>query len=205
MLKRSTWVWLVIFLAVLGVFLFLKYRPAPAVEESTPTAVASNYLFTEADGALIRIRIFDRQYHIVLMERPSGGLWTLVLPTPGPADQAKAEAGATQVGALKIVDTLRSSQPLSSIGLDSPTYVMSLTFQNGIAHKLEIGDKTPSGSGYYTRLDGGTVYIVSSDGISELLNLLTTPPYLSVTSTPGSTPGSTLGPDVTPQLVTPTP
>lgn len=182
MVKRSTWVWLILFLAVIGSFLYLKYRPTPSVEPS-PTTVIKSYLFTEADGTLIRFRIYDRQYHIMMMERPSGGLWTLALPIPGPADQAHAEAGATQIGALLIVDTIKTSQPLSSMGLDFPSYVMKLTFQNGIQHTLEIGDKTPTGSGYYVQLDRGAVYIVSPDGISALLNLLTTPPYLPPTST----------------------
>ncbi len=204
MVKRSTWVLLILFLAVVGSFLYLKYRPAPSAEP-TPTAVKTRFLFTEADGTLIRVRIYDRQYHIMMMERPSGGLWTLILPNPGPVDQANAEAGATQIGALLIVDTIKTSQPLSSMGLDFPSYVLKLTFQNGIEHKMEIGDKTPTGSGYYVRLDGGAVYIISPDGISALLNLLTTPPYMPPTSTSVPILDPSLEPSATMQPVTSTP
>ncbi|KAF0108702.1 MAG: hypothetical protein FD146_588 [Anaerolineaceae bacterium] len=205
MVKRSTWLWLVLFLAAAGVLLFLKYRPAPEVEP-TPTAVVavSNYLFTEEDGTLVRIRIYDRQYNIVMLERPAGGLWTMVLPAPGPADLAHAEAGATQIFALEIVDTVKNPQSLSSMGLGSPAYVMKLTFQSGIEHKLEIGDKTPSGSGYYARLDKGTVYIIGPHGIDALLNLHANPPSLPPTSTPVP-PTPTPDPGATLPPVTPTP
>ena len=200
MVKRSTWIWLILFLAVIGGFLYLKYRPTPSVEP-TATSIAASYLFNEADGTLVRIRIFDEQYHIVELERPSGGLWNMVLPTPGPADQALAEAGATQVGALLIVNTVEGSLPLSSMSLDIPAYVIKLTFQDGTKHKLEVGAMTPTGSGYYVQMDEGTVYIVSPDGIDALLNLLSAPPYLPATSIPNPT----IELAVTPTDVTPTP
>jgi hypothetical protein len=205
MVKRSTWLWLVLFLAVVGAFLYLKYRPAPEAEP-TPTAVVavSSYLFTEEDGTLVRIRIYDRQYNIVMLERPAGGLWTMVLPESGPADLAHAEAGATQILALEIVSTVKNPQPLSFLGLDFPAYVMKVAFENGAEHVLEIGNKTPTGSGYYVRFDEGTVYIINPDGIDALLNLLTNPPTLPPTSTPvPATP--TPDPSATLPPATPTP
>ncbi len=186
-MKRSTWIILFLFLAAIGVFLYLKYRPAPAdtTEEATPTvAVAiTAYLFDENSSALTGIRIYDRQYRIVLLERPSGGLWTVSLPTPAPAAQSQVEAAATQVTALEILDTLNPSVTADAVGLEFPAYTVKLNFLTIGQHKLEIGDRTPIGDGYYVRYDGGPVYIIGAGGIDAILNLLTTPPYLP-TETP---------------------
>jgi hypothetical protein len=191
-MKRSTGIILLVFLAVVGVLIYLKYRPAPAktTEETTPTATtaATLYLFNSNDSsALTSIRIYDKQYHIVLLERPAGGLWIVSLPTPSPAAQSQAEAAATQITALVIQDTLTTSVPADVLGLEFPVYTIKLDFQTIGQHKLEIGNKTPTGNGYYVRYDDGPIYIIDSGGIDSILNLLTAPPY-QPTETPVSTP-----------------
>jgi hypothetical protein len=208
MIKRSTWLILVVFLAAVGTLLFLKYRPTLKTE-ATPSAIvlSENYLFSEEDGSLVRFRISDKQYNIMMMERPDGGLWTVTLPIAGPADLASAEAADTQIMSLMIVDTIKNPHPLSALGLSFPSYVLKLTFTNNIEHQMEIGNKTPTGSGYYVRLDAEAVYIINADGIDALINLLNNPPYLPPTSTPvPPTPASTDVPTSTSeQQPTPTP
>jgi hypothetical protein len=193
-MKRSTWIILLVFLIGVGILLYLKYRPTPTVTEETGTPTATTaptwYLFNSEDSsALTSIRIYDKQYHIVLLERPAGGLWIVSLPTPYPASQAEAEAGATQVTALVIKDTIAPSVPTDILGLDFPVYTMKLSFQTIGQHKLEIGNKTPTGTGYYIRYDDGPIYIIDADGIDSILNLLTSPPYLP-TETPIPNPES---------------
>jgi len=185
-MKRSTWFLLLLFLATVGVVIFLKYRPAPKASplEATPTTTMTNRkLIIDDSSALTAIRIYDKQYHIVFLERPSGGLWTVKLPTEGPANQSQAEAAATQATALEILDTLNSSVTAESVGLEFPMYTMKLTFQATGQHQLDIGEKTPVGDGYYVRFDSGTIYIIGASGIDALLNLLSSPPYLP-TATP---------------------
>ena len=186
-MKRSTWFILLLFLATIGVLSYLKYRPAPNTStlEATPIISTINhvYLFTAESSTLTGIRIYDNQYHIVLLERPSGGLWTVSLPIAAPANQSQAEAAATQATALEILDTLNSSVTADMVGLEFPVYTMKLTFHTIGEHKLEIGDKTPVGDGYYVRFDNGLIYIIGSSGIDAILNLLTSPPYLP-TATP---------------------
>jgi hypothetical protein len=201
MVKRSTWIWLVLFLVVVGSFLYLKYRPIKEEAQVTSTPVVSEYLLDETEGELVGIRIYNREYDIVMLERTTGGLWSVTLPAPAPADQALAEAGATQATALLIVSIVKTTPPLSDMGLDFPSYVIKLSFDSGASHTLEVGDSTPTGSGYYLRLDGGAIYIISQDGVNALLNLLTTPPYLA----PTSTPVPTLESELTPAVATSTP
>ena len=156
MIKRFTWILLAILALAIGAFFYLKHRTAKSAETApTPTAPVINYLFTELDGPLTSIRIYDKQYHIVMLKRNPSGPWTFSLPASGPADQDKAAAAETQVGALEIVDILKTQTPSDTIGLAFPAHTVKLTFQTGVQHVLEIGDLAPTGNGYYVRLDGG--------------------------------------------------
>jgi hypothetical protein len=201
MVKRPTLILLIILALAIGAYFLIKNRPLKSTE-STPTALGSTFLVTEADGTLQSLRIDDDQGDVVQLQRDPSKVWVLAAPTPGEADQA-----------LRIVTTLETIPDLSTIKLDSPAYTIELKFDSGIQHKLEVGDLTPTGSGYYVRYDDGKVYVISQDGIDSLLNLLKSPPY-PPTATPAATDTPTLTPTleattptvtITPGTATPTP
>jgi hypothetical protein len=192
MVKRPTWILLIILALAIGAYFLIKNRPLKS-SQSTPTATGNTYLVTKADGTLQSLRIDDNQGNVVQLQRDPSKVWVLAAPTPGEADQALAGAAETQVGALRIVTTLETIPDLSVVKLDSPAYTIVLMFDSGIQHKLEVGDLTPTGSGYYVRYDNGKVYVISQSGIDSLLNLLKAPPYPAtptpaVTDTPSLTP-----------------
>jgi hypothetical protein len=54
---------------------------------------------------------------------------------------------------------------------------------------LEVGDSTPTNSGYYVRVDKDKMMIADLSGISSLLQLAAFPPYLN-TPTPTSLPST---------------
>jgi hypothetical protein len=114
------------------------------------------------------------------------------------ADQALAGAAETQVGSLRIVALLDTPPEVNTVGLEIPAYTIELGFVSGTSHKIEVGNLTPTSSGYYVRYDNGKIYVISQSGIESLLNLLTAPPY-PATETPSPTiePTSTLTPETT--------
>jgi hypothetical protein len=204
MIKRPTWILLAILALVIGAYFVIKNRPSATSTEATPTALGNNFLVTQADGTLQRLRISDKQNRVVQMQRDSSGTWVVTLPTLGAADQSLAGAAETQVGALRIVTTLENSLNLADAGLDSPAYTIELTFVSGIQHVIQVGTLTPTSSGYYVRYDAGNLYVVSQSGIDALLNLLTAPPY-PATETPVPTIEDTATPTVEAVTSTPTP
>jgi len=183
MIKRSTWLMLVLFGLVFAGYFFFRGRISTLFSVPTPTSTSYNYLITQADGTLESLRIYDSNYHTTQIQRDSTGIWLISQPKTVTADQSLAGAAETQVGALKILTTLTSQLNLKDIGLDFPSYTMKLAFSNGKQHSIEVGTSTPTGSGYYVRFDGGTIYVVSKDGIDALVNLVTSPPY-PATETP---------------------
>ena len=146
------------------------------MSEPTATTAGANFLVTRADGLLTSLRITDGQTTVKLARDP-GGAWNVVLPRPGETDPARAGAAELQVMSLRVISAVEAELQPDVIGIDRPRYIIELTFDNGTERRIEVGDVTPTGSGYYVRLDGDTIYVVSIDAIDALANLLTAPPY----------------------------
>jgi hypothetical protein len=176
MIKRPTWILLVILAVVVAAYFLVKNQP-PGSSDATPTAPGDQYLISEPDGSLIAIRVSDDQGRVVQVQKDPGGVWVVTQPRPGEADQASAGAAETQVEALLIVTSLDTVLDPGAVGLSAPTATIELTFDGNIEHRLEIGATTSIGSGYYVRMDGSAVYVVSTSGIDSLLRLLDAPPY----------------------------
>jgi hypothetical protein len=201
MIKRSTWILLVILALVVGAYFLIKKHPLKKAEP-TLTASGNGYLVTQSDGVLQNLRIYDGKAHNFQMQRDPSKKWVITAPTSEVADQAMAGAAETQVGALRIVTLLESPPSPDMVGLDAPSYTMVLGFVSGISHKIEVGDLTPTASGYYVRYDNGKIYVLSQSGIDALLKLLTAPPY-PATETPS--PSIESNNASTPNFVSPTP
>jgi hypothetical protein len=201
MVKRPTWILLLILVLVVGVYFLIKNQPLRA-SSITPTATESSFLVTQSDGVLQSLRIYDDKGHNFQMQRDLSKTWVITAPSSGVADQALAGAAETQVGALRIIVILDSPPEPTVVGLMVPAHTLEMRFVSGIIHKLEVGNLTPTGSGYYVRYDAGKTYVISQSGIDALLNLLTAPPY-PVTPTPAPTAVSINTP--IPETVSPTP
>ena len=185
MVKRSTWIVLAILALAVGVYFLLKNQPLKA-KTISPTPTGGSYLITKADGVLQSLYISDNKGNTFKMQRDLSKSWVITAPTSGAADQGLASAAETQVGALSIITILNSPPALSAVGLAVPVHTMELGFVSGTSHKIEIGDLTPTGSGYYVRFDGGKIYVIEKSGLDAVLNLLTAPPF-PATATPDTT------------------
>jgi len=114
--------------------------------------------------------------------------WVLNQPVEAKADQGAAEAAASQVTTMRILDTVPDVDP-GIIGLENPEYVLTLKFTGGGERRADIGVITPTESGYYVRATDRIV-IVSRSAIDSLLGLLTNPPYQETLTPAPETPES---------------
>lgn len=186
-MRRSTVIYLLLFLLLAGAYYYLNNREQPADISLTlePTEEVK-YLFTAEDGMPTRIHIESKAGDIVEVARDADNAWTLTLPTEAKADQASAEAAASQVTTMQIVDTIPDVDP-DIVGLTDPEYTMTVEFTSRVERKVDIGVITPSESGYYVRDTNGDIVIVTRSSVDALLELLTNPPYLE-TATPSPIP-----------------
>jgi Domain of unknown function (DUF4340) len=191
MIRRSTVVYIVLLLVLAGAYYYLNNRKGSADIELTAepaTEAAQVYLFSADEGTPTGIRIESKAGEIVEVRRGEDNAWTLTQPAEAKADQAAAEAAASQVTTMRILDTVPDVDP-GIVGLENPEYVLTIEFTSGEKRTVDVGVITPSESGYYVRDTEGTIVIVSRSAIDSLLGLLTNPPYLE-TPTPSPSPGT---------------
>ena len=195
MIRRNTWIILVILAGLIGFSFYWSAQKAKQAAEATPTAGPTN-LFDSSEGSPNDIKIEDSTGKSVEIARDANGTWVLKAPTESPAEQASAEAAATQLSALHVIGDVQLGPDV--VGLDKPDYTITVTFSGGKTHKLTVGSVTPIQTGYYVQLDGGKTQIVDKQGLDALLGLLTNPPY-----PPTPTPAASSTPP--PEPATPTP
>jgi hypothetical protein len=184
MIRGSTVVYIILLFLLVGAYLYLNNRERPADIELTAepgTEIAQEYLFTAEEGLPTSIRIESKTGETVEVARGAENAWEVIQPVEAQADQAAAEAAATQVTTMRILETVPDVDP-SIIGLEDPEYILTIKFTGGGERKADIGVITPTESGYYLR-DENTIVIVSRSAVDSVLGLLSNPPY-AATLTP---------------------
>jgi hypothetical protein len=169
MIRRSTWVTLGIFAIVLVAAIIIRQTGQKAAADATPTP-GSAYLFSAQDSAIIGLRITDTDENSVAVQRAEDGSWSLIQLV-------------SQAESLRVVSTLDTRPELTAIGLEPPQYRVAVTLADGQQQAAEIGSTTPTSSGYYARLEGGDLQVVSKTGLDSLVGMLTDPP-IAPTPTP---------------------
>lgn len=207
MIRRSTVVYIVLLLALAGAYYYLNNRNKTADIALTvePSSQAQAYLFTAADGTPSSILIESKAGQAVEIARGADNAWTLKQPIEAKADQGAAEAAASQITTMSILDTVPEIDP-KIVGLERPDYVLTVKFTNGVERTVDIGVITPTESGYYVRDPAGKVLIVSRSAIDSLLGLLNNPPYLETLTPSPISPTETSTPlpaSQTPEIGTP--
>ena len=195
-MRRSTVIYILLFLGMAGAYYYLNNRPEPAdITVTVEPETVVEYLFSSADGVPTSIRMESQTDEIVELARNAENAWALVLPFETAAEQGASEAAASQITTIRITDRLPNINP-KDVGLDTPAYKLIVQFTSGVKRIAEIGVITPTESGYYVSMDGEIV-IVSRSAIDALIGLLTNPPY-------AETPTATVAPSQSPIPVTAT-
>ena len=180
--QAGTWITVLIFIGLIGAAVYLNRQKDTAEVEVTPASEPSYLFSATTDGNPTSIEIKPAEGgETVRIARNAENAWALELPVEAEADQGLSEAAATQISALEILDPIDADPAI--FGLDNPAYVITLEFDGGKKHTLEVGDSTPTSKGYYVRVDSDKMMIVDLSGIDSLLQLAAFPPYLA-TATP---------------------
>lgn len=181
-MKRSTWIAVAIFLALAGTLLYLNQRePVEEVAEIAPSPPVE-FLLTDSDGLPTSIDIKSETGDQVIVMRNEAGVWVLEQPMETVADQASAEAAATQLSSLRIESRLEVAP--EATGLVQPSYILTVKLSGGTEKTVRIGDLTPTGIGYYALVNGSDeTIILNRTGLEALLTLLESPPVVESTPT----------------------
>ena len=207
MVRRSTWIVLIVFVFVAGfAWLFQRYQTTKVdiTVTSTPTTPVA-YLYDLTNNEIDEIKITDQSGNTIdLYQDPVLSKWAIVDVPPDQADSFQIESVSAQLFSLQAQDTLSELPPLDSIGLSTPAYTITMTTTGKSEINTYIGTETAIGSGYYARVGTGPVVIVEKTVMDNILDLLKNPPLLP-TATPEVTSTLTPPPMELESQVTPTP
>lgn len=219
-MRRSTLVFVLLFVIMAGAYFYLKNRSQKTdtadIAITPETLTETKYLFSAEDGAPNRIRLEAQTGEVIELERDANAqnAWVVKQPLEAAADQASAEAAASQVTTISITSSVPNVEP-KDVGLDVPQYKLVVDFPNNVERIAEIGVLTPTENGYYA-LKEDEIVIVNRSGIDALIGMLTNPPYaetltpspIPLTATQTPLPSSTPEPVTSPAetaTATPTP
>lgn len=168
-----------IFVVVLAAGYYFQFGGGAGGAETTPTANtgANENVFEGIDAtSVMSLRIEDHTGNILQMVRDSEGEWSVSEPAEGTTDPEKADTVVEDVLGLRTLAPLNPMDDIGVYGLTSPIGTISLTLEGGDTHVLLVGDKAPTGNGYYVRLDSNLPQIVYSYSVDTILGHLDNPP-----------------------------
>ena len=193
MIKRSTWMMVILLVLVAGVAYYMQAVPDNFIQKAlmaknTPTPASPGTLISPVDGPLNGISLTSSDGHSVTLKRESTG-WTFSLDAQSfiPADQNLAEQAASQALGLRLTsgEIKPATSDLSGFGLDKPAYIYGVTLANGKSVVFKLGKATVLGDGYFLQKEDGTIVAVDKSMMDTLLDLFKHPPYeVLLTSTP---------------------
>ncbi len=176
MIRRTTWIVLVIFAAVLAAVLWIQKSNQDNEPEATAT-VAAQKLLELQEQDLKGVTIQSSAGKTLQLERTSDGEWNLVVPQPGSADAATVQSALGQFLNSQVISSPDSLPGLEALNLESALYKILLVNQDGSQVVINVGKETPTGSGYYVLSSNqNQVVVVNKFGMDALLNLLENPP-----------------------------
>ncbi|MBC7877053.1 MAG: DUF4340 domain-containing protein [Anaerolineales bacterium] len=201
--RAGTVITLLLLAVMVLLAIYLNREKEAADIETTSTSEVTTYVFGAENGNVSSIEIKPADGETVKVARDENNVWAIELPFEAEADQGAVEASATQISALTVVSEVEGDPEI--FGLNEPIYVITIEYADGKTHTLEVGDATPTNSGYYVRVDKEKMMITGLSGIDSLANLVFFPPYL-YTPTPTALPATaTPVPPTEAATATPTP
>jgi hypothetical protein len=191
-IKRTTWIFLALFVVVaIAAFFFQQNKsdqpdPEPTVTPQPPLLQAVDM------NELTRIERFSANTDTLVLVTNEEGQW--IFEEGESVRRGMVQELFSSLSSLAVLTSVESGTDLNAIGLEPAQNTIRLVGTNGISTTLEIGDLSPTGNGYYLRLNQTELYLVSAGGMESILDLLTSG-ALSLESNP-----DTVLPEASPEI-----
>lgn len=197
MIRRSTWIIFIIFLAILGGGLYFQKYKSEKNAQVTPTSTYG-LLFTGFDQTQISgFEIDSSQGKKFLVTMEETGNWVVAGFPAEYTNTSSIDDMLAKIMALTVMSNLDTAPALEVIGLATPAYKFIVTLKDGQKKTAYIGKVTPTSSGYYGQLENGNPVVVGKYAVDNLINFLDKPPI--ATPVPTVTETSTVEMTQTPQ------
>jgi hypothetical protein len=143
-----------------------------AEKEGKPPADSSPKLIEVAEDQIVKLEIAKAGMAPVVLERGSSSGWTITAPEKLPADEDSVSSMTSTLatfGSDRLVE--EKAGDVTSFGLAAPALTIAVTTKDGKTRKLLIGEETPTGGGFYAKLDGDprvfTIYSYNRSAVDK--------------------------------------
>jgi hypothetical protein len=191
MIRRSTIILLVIFVAAVGFAVFFQNSPL-SKKQTTPTPTLQPALFANwSEEKIARLQIAGNQAEPFDLVRNPDQTWAFSSPKGKLVDQGKMEQFLAYLLDLQPQANMDPTLSMSLLGLDMPDQVISVFDSTGVKLSIKIGKITPIGTGYYVQTDNNQTTVVEKTAVDYMLELAKIDSLMMVTPTPSIEPSTT--------------
>jgi hypothetical protein len=201
MIRRSTWIIIIIFALVIGLAVLIEKTPYFQAS-TTPTPTLAPRVLNLPAGSISAVKLTDSLGPIVSVKMNSSKVWEVIQPQNTNVDQGNMAELVSQLLSMAILSAPQNPPSNDASGLSNPLHTLTIFDVSNQEHTLKIGDLTPTSSGYFIQIDQAKPVVVQKSTVDRVIELLsgvratpTAPPQLTpsqaapaVTETPAPTP-----------------
>lgn len=183
MIRRTTWIMLLIFVVVLaGALVWNRQTKAADTTEATPVP-ETLWSFDEAQIEGLRVEDLKGDNAVEVHRDPTVG-WKLTRPVEEPADAGRVEQAVTWLRSPVVSRVLKGEQDLGPFGLADPSTRVTLLMTDGATESFDVGAPTGIAGKTYIRASGGEdIQVISGYSLEDVTGLLDDPPVIPPTPT----------------------
>jgi hypothetical protein len=187
MVKKSTLILLIIAAVLVGAYVWLQNQGSLdfSSQSDEPTATPlPRFIQLEASN-LASLKLTRPEKEDLMISKSADGRWQINVPGASITEGNIAQI-MTEFNAIQVKQQLNLDLDLTTLGLNNPQYIFTLTQGDGTQHIIKIGNANPLNTDYYAQFDASAPVLVSQGSIDNIISILesaATPP----TSTPAPT------------------
>lgn len=171
MIKRSTWILLAVFFIALATAIYYSRSPLAQEKEEPAATPQPRLLEGWSNDRVYAIEFTYGERQTYRLKIGADNRWQAV-GSSEPIGQGKVEELLTSLLSLQVLASLDSPNSLIATGFDQGLYRVTITDAGGIQSTIQIGQATPTNSGYYILLDDHPPVIVNKYAVDTLLVIL---------------------------------
>ena len=191
MIKRSTWIILVIFVTLTGVVLIYQREKESELKDEglgmfgefeQPNSVKPVFQIPTGE-VILGLYLEDVAGRSLEIDRENPEVEWMFGSQDGDVDQDRINQILYQIESLAINQELDSAIDFEMIGLIEPAYKLRISISNGGVFTLLIGNVTITNTSYYAQLTGSNPIVIDRYSLDGMINLLDNPPVLEFVQT----------------------
>lgn len=175
MIRKQTWILLGVFIIALVGTILLENNPDLVKSSQTPTtSPTSPAMMLEGwqSNDIAWMEFLDGQGNQLRIMKNSEGKWVIDSESGDAVDAGTVEEIRSQIAAAQTIAHLDPGYDTDAIGLSIPVYTLTVRNIQGQESVIQIGQMTPTQTGYYVKVDNSAPVVVSKLAIDNIVDKL---------------------------------